>query len=138
MLHTILSLLLLVATPLVATTNQTNKSEKSMHNEISSDQLKSWYDQNKTMIVLDARTKPYFDGTLLPNAKWLSAESTEEEIKAAIPSKNSLVVVYCYGVGCPASAWLYDKLVSMGYTNIYEYHGGLQDWLQKGFPTTKQ
>lgn len=70
--------------------------------------------------------------------KWLPAESTEKEIRAVIPSKDSLVVVYCLGVECPASGWLYDKLTSMGYTNVYEYHEGLQDWLDRGFPTTKQ
>lgn len=109
-----------------------------MHNQIHADQLKSWYDQKKTMIVLDARSKPYFNGTLLPNAQWLPAESTEKEIQAAIPSKNSQLVVYCAGVNCPASGWLYDKLTSMGYINVYEYHEGLEDWIKKGYPTTEQ
>lgn len=129
---------LLVATPLAAVTPQSPKNEESMHNQIQADQLKSWYDQKKTFIVLDARSKPYFDCTLLPNAKWLPAESSEQEIQAAIPAKNSLIIVYCAGVDCPASGWLYDKLTSMGYTNVYEYHDGLQDWVKRGFKTTKQ
>lgn len=129
---------LLVATPLAAAVTQTPQTEKSMHNEINADQLKSWYDQKKTMVVLDARTKPYFNGTLLPGAKWVSAESSDKEIQAAIPSKDSLVVVYCASVSCPASGWLYDKLIALGYSNVLEYHGGLQDWTQRGFPTVKQ
>jgi rhodanese-related sulfurtransferase len=137
MLYTFLAVLL-VAAPLAAATPQTHKTEESMHKQIHADQFKSWYDQKKTMIVLDARSKPYFDGTLLPNAKWLPAESSEKEIQAAIPSKNSLVVVYCLGVECPASGWLYDKLTSMGYKNVYEYHEGLEDWIKRGFPITKQ
>lgn len=137
MLYTLLAALL-AAAPLAAATPQTQKTEESLHNLIKADQLKSWYDQKKTMIVLDARSKPYFDGTLLPNAKWLIAESSEKEIQAAIPSKNSLVVVYCASVKCPASGRLYDKLTSLGYTNVYEYHEGLEDWIKRGFPTTKQ
>lgn len=66
------------------------------------------------------------------------AESSKEEIKSAIPSKDSLIVVYCAGVKCPASGWLYDKLTSLGYTNLYEYHEGLEDWIRKGYPTIKE
>ncbi len=137
MIHSLLMSMLLTA-PLAGPASQAHKIEQQKHSQINAEQLKSWYDQNKTMIVLDARSKPYFDGTLLPKAKWLPAESTEEAIHAAIPSKNSLVVVYCLGVKCPASGWLYDKLISMGYTNVYDYHEGLEDWVNRGLPTTKQ
>ena len=135
MLYTLIALLL-ATTPLAAATTQTTKTEETKHHLIDANQLKSWYDQNKPMVVVDARSAKYFDGTLLPNAKWLPAESTEQEIEAAIPSKNTLVVVYCLGVTCPASGWLYDKLATMGYKNVYEYHEGLQDWKQKGYSTT--
>lgn len=139
MLRILLGFILLAA-PLAAVSNQTsrNKTEESMHRKITANQLKSWYDQKKKMVVLDARSKPYFEGTLLPNAIWLPPESPEEEIKAAIPSKDSLIIVYCAGVKCPASGWLYDKLISLGYTDLYEYHEGLEDWMQKGYPTNKK
>ena len=136
MLYAFLSMLL-VAGPLVASSSHTHKTEASVHKQVNADQLKSWYDQKVPMTVLDARSKAYFDGTLLPQAKWLPADSSEEAVIAAIPAKNALVVVYCLGVKCPASGWLYDKLTSMGYTNVYEYHEGLQDWQQRGYPTTK-
>lgn len=129
--------LLLLSTSLTAAA-QSTQMEASLPNHIHADQLKSWYDQNKEMIVLDARSKKYFDGTLLPHAKWLSSEASEAEIQDTIPSKDSLVVVYCWGVSCPASGWLYDKLISLGYKNVYEYREGLQEWITKGFPTTKQ
>lgn len=138
MLKIALSLILLAAAPLTAVNNQNNKMENTMHKLIQVDTLKGWYDQNKAMTVLDARTKPYFDGTLLPSAKWLPADASEKEILAAVPSKSSLVVVYCYGVVCPASGRLYDKMTAMGYNNIYEYHEGLKDWMERGYPTVKQ
>lgn len=139
MLYTILATLLAVA-PLAAAPAHTQNHGESMQNKnlIQGEQLKSWYDQKKDMIVLDARSKPYFDGTLLPQAKWVSAESSEKEIQAAVPSKSSFVVVYCAGIQCPASGWLYDKLKAMGYQNVYEYHEGLEDWMQRGYPVTKK
>lgn len=137
MLHAFLTIVL-VAIPLIVASEEKDKTEESIHNQIQTDQLKYWYDQKKTMIVLDARSEEYFDGTLLPHAIWLPSESNEKEINAIIPSKNHLIVVYCFGVDCPASGWLYDKLITLGYTNLYEYHEGLEGWMDKGFPTTHQ
>lgn len=140
MLNTCLALCLMVA-PLVAGTSVTTHTQEqtaASHQHIQGEALKTWYDQNKEMVVLDARSQPYYDGTLLPNAKWLSWESSEQAIEAAVPSKETLIVVYCAGTQCPASGFLNDKLTAMGYTNVYEYSEGLQDWLTKGFPTAKQ
>lgn len=130
--------LFLAAAPLAAATSQPPQAQETFHNHISAEQLKSWYDQNKAMVVLDARSKPYFNGTLLPGAKWVAAESTDKEIETAVPSKESLIVVYCHSDTCPASGWLYDKLTRLGYKNVYEYKGGLVEWMKLGYPTVKQ
>lgn len=111
--------------------------ENTTRREITDAQLKSWYDEKKEMFVLDARTKPYFDGTLLPNAKWVPADASDEVINTAVPSKEATIVVYCHGKDCPASGMLYDKLSKMGYTQVYEYHDGLVGWQGKGYDTSK-
>jgi rhodanese-related sulfurtransferase len=129
--------LLLTSAPIASVTAHTNKNEYFNHNRINTDQLKSWYDQKKVMVILDARTKPYFDGTLLPSAKWLPADALEKDIESAVPSKNSIIVVYCAGVECPAGGFLHDKLIKMGYKNVYEYSNGINEWIEKGYPTTK-
>ena len=137
MLYTILSLLFLTA-PLIATTPEIPISEETSHQQITTADLKKWYDQKKKMVVIDARSQKYFDGTLLPNAKWLPADSNEQEIQTLIPEKNSLVVIYCNSITCPLSGILYDKLKALGYSTVYEYHEGLKEWLKQGLPTTKQ
>ncbi|MBA3957730.1 MAG: rhodanese-like domain-containing protein [Parachlamydiaceae bacterium] len=103
---------------------------------IHTDELKGWYDQGKAFILIDARSKPYFEGTLLPKAKWVPADASDADIKAALPSKETTVVVYCSGTECPASKWLADRLVKLGYTNVYKYPEGLSEWISKGYPTT--
>ena len=113
-------------------------TERHAYNEIHTQELKAWYDQGKEMIVIDARSEPYYDGTLLPEAQWISYEASDYDVNAAIPSKNSLVVVYCWSPACPASQYMVDRLVAAGYTNIYKYTEGLQDWMQKGYPTLKR
>lgn len=125
--------------PLAATT--TTYAKRTHHHtrqEIHTDELKAWYDQNKPMVVVDSRSEKFFDGTLLPKAKWLPVDATQAQIQAALPSKNIPVVVYCAGPKCPLSGTLYDRLKSMGYTSVYEYRDGIRDWMKKGFPTDKQ
>jgi rhodanese-related sulfurtransferase len=130
--------LLLLSAPIAVTSPTHTTAHEQTKSTISGDQLKSWYDQNKEMIVLDARSEKYFDGTMLPDAQWLPYDSSEEVIAETLPNKEAVIVVYCAGPKCPASGWLYDKLHSMGYTSVYEYHEGLREWMQKGYPTTEK
>jgi rhodanese-related sulfurtransferase len=123
---------------LAATSPTTQNSQTVSRREVKLNELKQWYDLKKPMIVLDARTAQYFDGKVLPQAKWLPGDSSEAKITSTLPDKTSLIVVYCYSTGCPASGWLYDKLIPMGYTNVYEFHGGIVDWTKKGYQMVPQ
>jgi rhodanese-related sulfurtransferase len=69
---------------------------------------------------------------------WLPYNASEKDVQAAIPSKDSLVIVYCSSLACPASKSLADRLVAEGYTNVYKYPEGLQEWMRKGFPVHKK
>lgn len=102
---------------------------------INTEQLRTWYNQNVKMIIIDARSQRAYSGKVLPGSKWISHDSSDAVIQEALPSKNALIIVYCGTPSCPASSKLVEKLKSLGYTNVYEYQNGLQDWLQKGLPT---
>lgn len=128
----------LALSPFALKAEESAKVVEHAYSLIDADKVKNLYDTNAEMVVLDARTGHYFDGTTLPNAKWITAESTEEAILAAAPKKDGLVIVYCTSTQCPAGGWLADKLVAMGYTNVNKYAGGVQDWAAKGLPTVKQ
>lgn len=131
-----LAIFFLLTTPVIS--QESVQSEVRSFIEIHTDQLKEWYDQGKSMVVVDARSEEYFDHTLLPKAKWLPYDASEKKIRATIPSKNSLVVVYCKSIRCPASDQLAERLTSMGYRNVYVYPDGIQDWMDNGYPVTKK
>jgi rhodanese-related sulfurtransferase len=84
--------------------------------------------------IVDARSDKYFNGKLIPGAQRLPAESSEDEIQSVLPNKSELVVVYCGGAMCPASQTLAQRLVDMGYTNVVDYHGGIQEWVANNKP----
>jgi len=111
--------------------------EQHAYKEIHAEQLKTWYDEKIPMTVVDARSPKYFNGSLLPGALRVTSEDSDKTIENAIPIKNGLVVVYCSSIKCPAGGWLADRLVSMGYTNVYKYPEGIHDWVEKGYEITK-
>ncbi|MBN9412674.1 MAG: rhodanese-like domain-containing protein [Candidatus Paracaedimonas acanthamoebae] len=88
-------------------------------------------------VLIDARTDKYFDGTLISGATRLHIESTQEEIDNLLPEKNTLIVVYCAGVKCPASKMMASRLLKEGYKNIIDYHNGIREWKAHNKPIEK-
>ena len=78
------------------------------------------------LVILDARSSKWDDGKRISSAKTLTAEATPEQASKAIPSKQSLVVVYCSNTECGASSRLAQRLSELGYSNILKYEGGIQ------------
>lgn len=132
------SLLLLAPMLTFAAGANVHAAAQSHGKQVNTKQLKEWIAKKEPLVVLDARSKPYFDGRLLPGAQWIPYDSSEATLIAAIPAKTSTVVVYCAGPGCPASDWMAARLSEMGYTNVYEYPEGITGWTKQGNPTEKQ
>ena len=86
----------------------------------------------KQVVILDARSIPYDDLTRIPGAKLLPYNSPEKEIREVIPTRESLIVVYCTSTKCPASNYLAERLVRLGYKNVNKYPEGIVAWIADG------
>lgn len=105
------------------------------HRMISAEKLNNWIEQEKSMVILDVRSKKIFDGKTLPGALWIPYTSEDEAFESVLPkAKKKTIVIYCVDEKCPASGRVYDRLLKMDYTNLYEYHEGYKDWVRKGYP----
>jgi rhodanese-related sulfurtransferase len=89
------------------------------------------------MVLIDARTDKYFDGTMIAGAKRLNVESSQADVQKFLPEKNALIVVYCAGIGCPASKMMASRLIKEGYKNIIDYHHGIREWKTNNKPIQK-
>lgn len=56
-----------------------------------------------------------------------------ESMKHRFP-KDGKLVVYCASFECHASTKIAKKLIKDGYTNVYDYAGGIADWLEADLP----
>lgn len=99
--------------------------------------LEALMNSQTPMVLIDARIDKYFDGTLIPGAKRLHIESSQADVEKLLPEKNMLVVVYCAGVGCPASKMLANRLIKEGYKNVIDYHHGIREWKAHKKPIEK-
>lgn len=98
--------------------------------------LKAKLDKNEKFQLWNVLgTEWYKPHANIQGSKWLAIEKLSGELIAKTePKKDALIVTYCGGPQCPASKQAADKLVSLGYTNVYAYEGGLQDWKEGGLP----
>ena len=84
-------------------------------------------------VLLDALSVESYNKGHIEGARSMPLGSINEDTAAkAIGAKDAKVVVYCGSFMCPASTKAAEKLMSLGYTNVLDYKGGLQEWQEKG------
>lgn len=108
-----------------------DSSMKSEFKTVTTDELEKIVN-DKSSLILDARTGKFDTGERIPGAKALSPDSSTDEVAKAIPNKNASIVTYCVNPKCPASNMLAKHLKELGYTNIMEYPEGIEGWIKDG------
>lgn len=61
-------------------------------------------------------------------------DTTCESLSRVISKKNTASLFYCNGVKCERSANAIRIALDCGYSNIYWFRGGFEEWLEKGYP----
>ena len=87
------------------------------------------------LLVIDSRIhgdrkQGYIEGSVsLPDV-----DTNCDSLSKVIPQKDSPTMYYCNGVKCGRSAKAITIALSCGYSNIYWFRGGFEEWLAKGYP----
>jgi len=97
-------------------------SESSYH-KISAQEAKEMM-ESQDVIIVDVRTQAEYNEGYIENAILIPNESISEAPRE-LPDKDAIILVYCRSGKRSKEAS--DKLVSLGYTNIYDF-GGIIDW----------
>lgn len=90
------------------------------------------------LVIIDARirsdrTQGYIDGSVsLPDI-----ETGCASLAKLIPSHASPVLFYCNGPKCGRSVKSAKKALKCGYSRIYWFRGGFEEWKEKNFPYVK-
>ena len=99
-------------------------SSGNAYHKITADEAKKMIDEGGVTIV-DVRTKAEYAEKHIPNAISVPVESIAQEPPKDLPDKDAVLMVYCRtGVRSKQAS---DKLVMLGYGNVYDF-GGIVDW----------
>lgn len=75
--------------------------------------------------VVDVRRQDEYDEGHVPGAVLVTNETIGEEAPGLLPDREAVILVYCRSGRRSAEAA--EKLVGLGYENIYDF-GGILDW----------
>jgi rhodanese-related sulfurtransferase len=90
------------------------------------------------LVVIDARKssdreKGWIEGSVgLPNT-----QTNADSLAKVLPVKSTPVMFYCNGVKCGRSYESAKIAIAEGYSKIYWFRGGMEEWEAKGLPVMK-
>lgn len=93
--------------------------------QIQMDEAIMMMEEETDYIILDVRTPEEFAEKHIPGAVNVPNESIGTEEINELQNKDQLILVYCRSGNRSKQAS--EKLVALGYTNVYEF-GGINDW----------
>jgi rhodanese-related sulfurtransferase len=100
---------------------------------ITREQLEARIGRGDDFVLVEALSRKHYESIHLPGAINLPYEFVDEAEKV-LPEKDAEVVVYCMNPECTASAEEARELEEMGYSKVFHYAVGKQDWIRAGLP----
>lgn len=108
----------------VKNTEASSPHTTAAYHKISAEEAKEMMDAGGVTVV-DVRRADEYAESHIPNAVLVPNETIEQEAAEALPDKEAALLVYCRSGRRSKEAS--DKLVEMGYTQVYDF-GGIIDW----------
>ena len=101
------------------------KGEKTMYQQITSEEANKIMDSGEEHIILDTREQDEFDEGHIPGAILIPYTEIENKAEEMLPDKDAQILVYCRSGR--RSKIASESLSKLGYTNVKEF-GGIIDW----------
>jgi rhodanese-related sulfurtransferase len=103
--------------------------------EISVEELLRKLDESAAIVLIDALAPMVYAHSHLPGAINLPASSLDRfMIERRLPDRDAEIIVYCSSSDCDDSIVTARELAALGYTNVFHYAGGKDEWRARGLP----
>lgn len=105
--------------------------------KISAEQLISLVEKHPDLVIIDSRKGSDRDKGFIEGSKHLvDTDTTPETLAKVAPNKAAPVVFFCNGVKCGRSGKAAQVAIKAGYSKIYWFRSGWEEWTAKGFPVS--
>lgn len=101
---------------------------------ITTEQLQDILARGRSIPVIDVLAEESFREAHIPGSESLPLGTPDFvlRVEALVGRKDAPVVVYCKNEECTASTRAVRALEAAGFTDVYEYDGGLEAWEAAG------
>ena len=108
-----------------STTGQSATADpQGVYHKITAEEAKTMID-NGGVTIVDVRRPDEYAAQHIPGAVNVPNEDINSEPPASLPDLDAVLLVHCRtGIRSKAAS---DKLIQMGYQNVYDF-GGIVDW----------
>jgi rhodanese-related sulfurtransferase len=101
---------------------------------ITADQLKEKIETNADLIMINVLSEETYVDCHITESINIPYERLIELVSSW--DKDKEIVLYCAQNSCSKARQAYELLHDMGFTHLYQYEGGMKEWIKKGFDTT--
>ena len=84
-------------------------------------------------VLVNALAREAFEEARIPGSVSIPAGDALR-VAPDVLAKDQPVVVYCSSRSCTASPTLAQKLVDIGFTDVTDFEGGVEEWERAGYP----
>jgi len=96
--------------------------------------LKAKLERGDDFVLIDTLPATAYRNGHLPGAINIVSDDILAEAPTRIPDRDADIVVYCGNGPCKRSSLSADRLRTLGYRKVRDYHEGKADWIAAGFP----
>jgi rhodanese-related sulfurtransferase len=94
--------------------------------------------KSSSMVILDNRKPEDFAAGHLEGAiRLIDTDVTPETLAKYVATKDTPVLFYCNGVKCGRAAKATQKAVELGYSKVYYYALGMDEWNAERLPLVR-
>ncbi|MHB8534245.1 MAG: rhodanese-like domain-containing protein [Sulfuricaulis sp.] len=107
--------------------------------KVNAEGLLDLVDKKPNLIIIDARLRQdrsqgYIEGSIsLPDI-----QTTCAALVKTVSHKSAPLLFYCNGPQCGRSAHSSRIALACGYTHVYWFRGGFEEWKKKNYPFLKE
>lgn len=99
---------------------------------ITREEIIAHQQNGEPLILVEALPEKYYNSGHLPGAININHDQVEELAPQLLPDKTAAIVSYCSNKQCSNSTIVANRLEQLGYSNVFKYSGGKQDWSEAG------
>lgn len=105
---------------------------------VNAEQIIDLVSKAPNLVILDNRKAEDYAGGYIEGAvRLIDTDVTADSLAKHVKTKDTPVLFYCNGLKCGRAAKAAQIAVTAGYSKVYYYALGLDEWRQKNLPLLK-